>query len=125
MSISIAIRPTSSLRRWWLSSSWRRCWMTFSAWRFERRSRAYAKDAQLYDRDRATCLRAALANREHAQYWQTRADILREQLRRLPGHAHGARCWQCHDLIEDNDDAGVCIHCGGRNLRLRGAGTLT
>lgn len=34
-------------------------------------------------------------------------------------------CYQCENRIESNDDAGICVECGGRNIRIVTPGKIT
>lgn len=43
---------------------------------------------------------------------------LRNQTKKLAAHNSATRCEDCQKPIEDNDDANVCIQCGGYSVRL-------
>ena len=49
---------------------------------------------------------------------------LTSETRVLPrnGDERTSYCWTCHKLILMDDDAKLCVSCGGRNTRVRRQG---
>lgn len=58
-------------------------------------------------------------NQQQRQAMKERVRLARREIRSIT-HAsrikHALTCYQCGREIRDNDDAHVCVQCGGMNL---------